>query len=64
MMTTFRKSQSIYRTAAIPALEFSFFPADGRGNVARGDTIVTVSEDYRRHHDRDSEEEESGRATD
>jgi hypothetical protein len=34
---------------------------DGRGNVARGDTVVTVNEDHRRHHDRDSEsEEESG----
>jgi hypothetical protein len=31
---------------------------DGGGNVARGDTVVTVSEDHRRHHDRDSESEE------
>ena len=30
---------------------------DARGNVARGDTVVTVSEDHRRHRDRDSEAE-------
>jgi hypothetical protein len=37
---------------------------DGRGNVARGDTVVTVSEDHRGHDDRasGSEEEESGRS--
>jgi FG-GAP-like repeat/FG-GAP repeat len=38
---------------------------DGHGNVAHGHTVVTVSEDHRRHQDRDagSEEEESGRSS-